>query len=285
MGRKQDKKRLKAAKQQKAPKSLEPFDKYKYYMMAVQSPESDATFLQKVYGECRDALPTAPILREDFCGTFAICCEWVKSGTGYIAYGVDLDPEPLKYGKDHYLSKLTQDEQSRVTIHQADVLSKDLPNADIVAALNFSYFIFKDRSTLKEYFTNVFDTLNEQGILVLDCFGGSKCYEANVEETEYEDEKFSYFWDQDTFEPLTNEAQFFIHFKRRGEKKQLGCFSYDWRLWSIPELRDLAKEVGFREVHVYWEGTTDDGEGNGEFTKVDEGEDCESWVAYLAFEK
>ena len=98
------------------------------------------------------------------------------------------------------------------TIHQADVLSKDLPKADVVAALNFSYFIFKDRNTLKQYFTAVHDTLNDQGLLVLDCFGGSKCYEANVEETEYEDEKFSYFWDQDTFEPLTNEAQFFHTF-------------------------------------------------------------------------
>ena len=56
-------------------------------------------------------------------------------------------------------------------------------------------------------------------------------------------------------------------------------------MWSIPELKDILEEVGFKKVNTYWEGTDEDGEGDGEFVLVDEGEDCESWVAYLACEK
>ena len=43
----------------------------------------------------------------------------------------------------------------------------------------------------------------------MDIFGGSECYEANEEETEHDD--FSYFWDQDSYDPVTNEAMFYIH--------------------------------------------------------------------------
>ena len=45
----------------------------------------------------------------------------------------------------------------------------------------------------------------------MDCVGGSECYEANEEETDHEDDGFSYFWDQDSYNPITNEAQFYIH--------------------------------------------------------------------------
>jgi hypothetical protein len=210
------------------------------------------------------------------------CCEWIKLGEQRWAHGVDLDPEPLDYGRAHYLPKLSSRQQGRLTIHQENVLGKKLPKADVICALNFSYFIFKDRKTLKAYFANCLRTLNDNGVLVLDCFGGTKCYEANEEETEYEDEGYSYFWDQDSFDPITNEAMFYIHFRRKGEKKREKVFSYDWRMWSIPELKDLLLEAGFKDVKTYWEGTTEDGEGDGNFYIADKGEDCDSWVSYLA---
>ena len=40
-------------------------------------------------------------------------------------------------------------------------------------------------------------------------------------------------------------------------------------------------EVGFKETAVMWEGTDSNGEGDGKFKKVEEGEHCESWVAYV----
>ena len=75
----------------------------------------------------------------------------------------------------------------------------------------------------------------------------------NEEETEHDG--FSYFWDQDSYDALTNFGQFYIHFKRKGEKKREKVFSYDWRLWSIPELKECLLEAGFEKTVVYWEGT------------------------------
>lgn len=256
-----------------------PFDKYHYYKESVQCPESDVTYLKEAYEELLKKKPK--ILREDFCGTFLICCEWVKADPNFEAYGIDLDTEPLQYGQTHYASQLSSNQINRLHILNKDVQNPDLPHADIICALNFSYFIFKKRAELKRYFANAYKQLSSDGIFVVDCFGGSKCYEANEEETEYEDESYSYFWDQDTFNPVNNEAMFYIHFKRKGEKKREKVFSYDWRLWSIVEIREIMEEAGFSSTHVYWEGTDKNGEGDGVFTRTETGEECESFVAYI----
>ena len=262
---------------------LPAFDKYAAYIDSVQSPEADVEFFSRVYSELREK--PARVLREDFCGSFALCCEWVKLGEENKAIGIDIDQEPLEYGKSHHLVKLSREEQERVSINNISVLSGALPVSDIAVALNFSYFCFKDRAVLKEYLSLVRDSLDEQGLLFLDCFGGSKCHEANEEETEFTDRKFSYFWDQDSFDPVSHDAKFYIHFKRKGEKKREKVFAYDWRMWTIPELRDLLIEVGFSSTHVYWEGNDEEGEGNGIFEKVARGEECEAWVAYIVAEK
>ena len=196
-------------------------------------------------------------------------------------YGVDIDPEPVAYGKEHYLSELTDEQKQVIDIREGNVLTGELPKVQMAFAFNFSYFTFKERHVLKQYFQNMYNSLEKDGVMVLDCFGGSKCQEANEEETEYEDEGYSYFWDQDSFNPVNNHAQFYIHFQKEGENKREKVFSYDWRMWSLPEIREILKEVGFKESHVYWEGTDEDGEGDGVFTRTELGEDCESWVSYI----
>ena len=266
-------------------KQLPEFDKYYYYSEAVQSPGEDVKFFQRCYQESRQHLPKELKLREDFCSTAAICCEWVKLSENYTAVGIDLDPETLEYSRTNYIPDLNDDQKGRLELINDNVLADGLPKADITVATNFSYFIFKERETLKNYFTKAYESLKDDGLLILDCFGGSKCYEENEEETEHEDKGFSYFWDQESFDPITNNGQFFIHFKRKGEPKRERVFEYDWRLWSIPELRDILMEVGFKAVHVYWEGTDEDGEGDGEFSRATEGEECESWIAYIVGEK
>lgn len=259
------------------------FDKYYYYTDSVQTPELDVAFMKRVYNELNDCEPR--VFREDFCGTFANCCEWVKLGDEFVAHGVDLDAEPLSYGRQHYYSKLKEKQQSRLHVHEANVLQASLPRADLVCALNFSYFIFKTRSELKAYFQNAFNTLNEKGVFVCDCFGGSECYETNEEVTWSNDGTYRYFWDQAHYDPLRNHAIFHIHFKRKGEKKREKVFTYDWRMWSIPEVRDILEEVGFSETHVYWEGTDENGEGDGNFERVEKGEECESWISYITAKK
>ena len=194
------------------------FDKYYYYSNAVQAPDVDAEFYRRVFVELKERLPTT--LREDFCGTFMNSTEWVKLDERHRAFGVDLDPEPLQYGRENYLSKLAPDQQSRIEVSEGNVLDPNLPHVDIVAATNFSYFIFKKREQLKQYFQNAYNTLNDDGVFLIDCFGGPKCMEPNEEETVHDDPRFSYFWDQDSYDPVTHEALFYIHFKRPGEPKR-----------------------------------------------------------------
>ncbi len=196
---------------------------------------------------------------------------------------MDIDPNPLIYGKKNYLSRLRPNQRKRVRIIQSNVLKKNLPKADIIAVLNFSYCIFKERKELKRYFSQCLRSLHSKGIFVLDCFGGSDCFAPNEEQVEHKN--FTYFWDQENFDPISHNASFHIHFKRKGERKRKKVFSYDWRLWILPEIKDLLQEAGFRKTHVYWEGTNRNGEGDGKFVRTNKGEDCQAWVAYIVSEK
>lgn len=253
------------------------FDKYDYYTRAVQSPENDVEFFESVFKDLKKTKPK--IMREDFCGTFALSQAWIKRNKNNRAIGVDLDQEPIDYGINN-LNKMTVDQQKRMLILNKNVLDKSLPKADLVAAMNFSHYIFKERKQMLDYFKSCRQKINKGGLFILDCFGGSESYEPNEEITKHKG--FTYYWDQDSYDPVTNDAQFYIHFKLKGEKKRKKVFSYDWRLWSIPELRDILSEAGFKNSHVYWEGTTKSGEGDGKFKRTKVGEYCESWIAYIA---
>ena len=94
-------------------------DKYDCYQQAVQSPEHEVEFFEQAFREAYDREPVT--LREDFCGTFAVCCEWVKSSRDRFAVAVDLDPEPLNWGMSNNLAKLKKHQRKRVTILQQDV--------------------------------------------------------------------------------------------------------------------------------------------------------------------
>lgn len=256
-------------------------DKYDLYREAVQSPEVDVDFFKRVYRELRGS--SAEIFREDFCGTFLLSHTWVKNRPQHKAWAVDIDPEPLEYGRKHYWNRLAPTVQKRLKIFEGDVLTGRLPEADIAAALNFSYFAFKKRSQLRVYFSNAFNSLRKKGLFVIDVFGGTQCTDA-VEDKDKR-KGFTYYWDQENFDPVTNEALFHIHFQPNGQKKIENVFTYDWRMWTIPELRDLLDEVGFKKTHVYWEGTTRSGAGDGKFSRTEQGEACDSWIAYIVAEK
>jgi len=256
------------------------FDKYYLYHEAVQSTDEDVLFIRDTYKSLKGRQPTT--MREDFCGTFSLSCEWVKLSPKFKAIGVDIDPEPMDYGKSHYLPQLNPSQQKRIQLFESDVLKPGQPAADIVIAMNFSYFVFKKRQVMKKYFENVYRSLKKDGIFLIDAFGGSQCQDEIEDEHRFK--KFSYFWDQTGFDPVTNEALFYIHFKVNGKKVEK-VFTYDWRMWSLPELREILEEVGFKKTHVYWEGTDKKGEGNGLFTRTEKGEPCESWIAYVVAEK
>jgi SAM-dependent methyltransferase len=255
-----------------------PFDKYKFYHESVQSPGEDVKFYRDRYMDIRGKKIKPTILREDFCGGGAISCEWVKLNKKYKSVGLDLDDEPMIYGRKNYISKLTEDQKHRVLLVKKDVLTKNLPRADIVAAVNFSYFLFKQRETLRKYFLNVHRSLNTNGIFLVDIFGGTQCTDAITDKTRHP--QFTYFWEQKNFDPYNNEAQFAIHFKYN-KKLHKNVFTYDWRMWTIPEVKEIMLEAGFKSVEVFWEGTNRQGGGSGIFKKIQKGEACLSWIAYV----
>ena len=256
---------------------LAPFDKYFYYKESVQDPLGDIRFFRRVYKSFFKKEPR--IFREDFCGTFYIGQHWVKRNIKNQAIVIDKNKEPMEYGRQHHLAHLSDSEKARLSILNKDVLEANLPSAELITVSNFSYFIFKQRAEMLKYFKNVRKALMPKGMFILDAVGGPDCQSLCEERTDHKD--FSYYWDQDYFNPITNSAKFYIHFKRKGEKKREKVFSYDWRLWSLPELKDILNSAGFSQVYVYWEGSDKRGNGNGVFRKVKRGDLCETWIAYL----
>ena len=85
------------------------------------------------------------LLREDFCGTALVCCEWVKRKKDRRAYGVDIDQPTLDWGHKFNLSRLSDAARDRITLVADDARKVSGPKADIIAAQNFSFQFFKQR--------------------------------------------------------------------------------------------------------------------------------------------
>ncbi len=258
-------------------------DKYVLYQRAVQSADQDVQFLVDTYKAIRGRSPNH--FREDFCGTCLLSAEWVKLGDDYTTESYDIDPEPLAWGRDNNLKPLGKIAE-RVHQYEEDARNPSRHSPDVRCAQNFSYWIFKTRPEMLAYFKGVHEDLGEEGIFVVDLHGGPESIQELEEETEMDDESFTYVWDQDAINPITGEAKLHIHFRFPDGTEMKDAFTYEWRLWGLPELREVLLEAGFSQVDCYWEGTDDDGEsGNGEFTISTEGEACLSYVAYLVGQK
>ncbi len=256
-------------------------NKYRLYEKSVQSPiphvESFAAIYKEIHGK------PARHLREDFCGTFQISCAWVKKNLNNTAVGIDLDPEPLQYGKKNHFAKLSKDQQKRLTIRNANVLTPTARKADLIIGCNFSFYIFKERKILLEYFKSCLKSLGQNGSLLLEMAGGPGMIATLKEQKTVIDRgksKFTYIWDQKYFDPITHDAQYAIHFKLSNGEMIKNAFFYDWRLWTIPEIKDLLLEAGFSKACVYWE-TEHDGKGTGEYTEQEHGDNSFAWIAYV----
>ncbi len=215
-------------------------NRYVLYEKSVQNSEAEVHFMNRVYKSLRDKPPR--ILREDFCGTAAVACDWVREGKDRYAYGIDLHGPTLEWGSRHHRDSLGE-EAYRVELIQGNVMDRYPFKADVIAALNFSYFTFKQRSTMLEYIGKVYKGLAKDGILVLDLFGGPEAQIVQEESTRHG--SFTYVWDQARYNPVTGEILCHIHFKLRKGRIMRKAFTYDWRLWSMPEMADILLEAGF----------------------------------------
>jgi hypothetical protein len=283
----------KAGKVAKAKQAAEPtlaqrLDKHHLYQRAVQSPEADIEFFAERYKELRGREPK--VLREDFCGTSYISATWAASAKGRRAIGVDLDTATLQWAREHNLAPLSKDAQKRVELRQANVLDGGGAKADVTCAMNFSYGVFKTRAELKHYFEVVFQQLADEGVFVTELYGGTEAIIAVQDEREIEGDDqtggdFTYLWEQAAYNPITHETLCHIHFQLSDGSKIEKAFTYDWRLWSIAEVRELLYEVGFTSVRVYWESIDEDGDGTGEYHPSEEEENQEAWLVYLVAAK
>lgn len=257
-------------------------DIHELYEQAVQAVDAEIEFLEHTFRELRGR--EAVSFREDFCGTASAACEWVRTGKGLRhAIGVDNDPEVLDWGRTNRVGRLPEAERARVKLLHEDVRTVDTDPVDIIGAFNFSYFMLETRNELRDYFRRCRDALVDDGILFLDAFGGPESIDVQKEKTKLDG--FTYVWHQADFSPVTNHMVCHIHFKFPDGSKLKRAFSYEWRMWSLPELRELLIEAGFSSARIYWEGEDEDGEGNGEFTETETGTPDLAWVAYIVAEK
>lgn len=255
--------------------------KFRLYEESVQDTGSDIEFIN---GEFRRLAGRAPLtLREDFGGTGLLSCDWVRQSPRHRAWAVDLDGEPQGYGRRTHRAKLPPGPRKRMTYVLGDVRDDHGLTTDVVAAFNFSYFVFKRRRDLVGYFRGVLAGLGEGGVFFLDIFGGTDCFQELEETTELA--RHEYLWDCASYNPLTHETTYHIHFKGKdgtGGTDLRRAFSYDWRHWTVMEVVEALEEAGFGRVRTYWEGEGEDGEGDGEFTETRLGEPCASWICYIS---
>jgi SAM-dependent methyltransferase len=263
----------------KAPRfSARTADKHALYQLAVQSPAEDVRFLARLYRSLRGR--EARHLREDFCGTALLCTAWVRGKKPRTAEGFDISEKTLAWGRAHNFPPLGE-RALRIELHAEDVRAPSARRPDVRCAQNFSYFVFKERAQLLAYFESARRDLAPGGIFVLDIYGGPEAMEEEEEEREIE-EGFTYVWEQRRYVPATGAYEAHIHFRFPDGSEMRRAFSYDWRLWTLPEVKDALLDAGFARVDSYWEGTDAKGEGgNGIFRRSARGENCPAWVTYL----
>ncbi len=257
-------------------------DHHALYLASVQDPLSDVARVAKIYKKLnsKDALS----FREDFAGTFALSCCWVQAGDKNSAIAVELDQGTLDYGVNNYYAHLCESEQRRLTYFCQDSISKTSP-VDICAAFNFSYCLFHTRKQLIRYFKEVHRSLESEGLLFLDIFGGSDSEIPEVQERMVDNNDqlapFTFEFVRESFNPIDRKSHYHINFKYNSGEELLKAFQYHFRMWTITEIRDCLKDAGFSESYVFWEDCGEDGWGNGEFFETNKQENTLNWNAYI----
>ena len=251
-------------------------DRHELYELAVQCAEAEVDFVDDEFESLRGR--KARFLKEDFCGSAQVCSEWVARRRSNQAIGVDLDNDVMTWGADRHISSLKAGQKKRIRLVCENVLTQSSLGQDIILAMNFSYWIFKQRSVLKKYFKQALQNLSPDGVFFLDCFGGSDSYRVIKEKTDIGD--FKYIWDQASYNAVTGDFQCYIHFQFPDRSKIQKAFSYDWRLWSLPEIQEILLESGFSDVRVYTQPANDN--ASEDMVPVTQIDPDLAWIAYIA---
>lgn len=267
-----------AAAKKHQPTMADRADRHQLYQDSVQNPEFELDFIDKTFKELCGRVPRS--MREDFCGTALSSVEWVRRRRGNTAVAVDLDDEVLAWAEANNASRLSKAERKRLELVKGDVREVETARHDVIQAYNFSYWFFQERAMLLDYFRRLKASLVDDGLLFLDVFGGSECYQTQKEKRKLDG--FRYVWEQAEFNSITNELKCHIHFHFPDKSKIKKAFSYTWRVWGARELREILTEAGFSETVVYrqeFDPKTD--EALDEYIATDEAEDYACWLGYI----
>eukprot|EP00002_Diphylleia_rotans_P036055 TRINITY_DN7914_c0_g1_i1.p1 TRINITY_DN7914_c0_g1~~TRINITY_DN7914_c0_g1_i1.p1 ORF type:complete len:408 (+),score=80.34 TRINITY_DN7914_c0_g1_i1:58-1281(+) len=238
------------------PTMAESCDLNTVYQLAVQSPKQDVVFFETVFRKIRGRLPI--FLREDFCGTANICRAWVDSHVERFALGVDLDRKTLLWGMEHNVRSCPSAAE-RIQLVCANVLDQldiEFPPADVTFAFNYSICYMKSRKDLLKYFSIAKNSLSEDGIFVCDLYGGTEATKSRKCLRQVGTTDYKYTWEQASYNPITNETHCYLSFHFPDKSKLERIFSYDWRLWTVAEVKEALIETGFRDVQVWWANAT-----------------------------
>lgn len=239
------------------------FNKHDLYERCVQSVEHLTPLLRAIHGQ------DPKVLGEDFSGTAALSMDWVRR-SGARAIAVDLDADALAHHPDHAMV-------SKVV---SDVMT--VPDAcDVLFVGNFSIGYLHTRAELLAYLKHARGRLNSGGVFVCDTYGGESSYtigEVHRPTPLPNGYICRYTWEQRNADPTTGMVTDVIHFRieRAGviEQEMYDAFVYEWRLWSVPELRDAMIEAGFGETQVFAKlADAWDDEGNAYVEPVVDAED------------
>jgi SAM-dependent methyltransferase len=185
----------------------------------------------------------------------------VRNVRGGRAVAVDRDAAPLNHRRaDPRVRKVVGDVR-----HAA-------ARADLLVALNFSLCEFHERRDLVAYLRHARRRLQRGGVFVADLYGGEGAFDVGRQRERHQGprgERVLYEFEQRKADALTGRVVDALHFEVAGEvagdvagngaaarrrgfvTKLRDAFVYDWRLWSIPELRDALGDAGFAKSEVY----------------------------------
>lgn len=248
-------------------------DRHVLYEKAVQDPSFEIRLLERLL---RRAGVSGRRLREDFSGTALMAARWVERGPDHTAAAVDLDPAVHAWARAHRLPALGPD-RDRLALFTADVRAGPPGPFDAIVALNFSWMVLADRQALGGYLRAARAALAPGGALVLDAFGGWDAQKVLTERRRIGD-GVVYVWDQEAFDPITHRMRCAIHFELPGRRALRHAFRYDWRLWTLPEVRELFAEAGFDRVEVLWDVAP---VGQTRYVSRASAENQAGWLAYV----